>query len=459
MGRPLREVLKDPNVLEELRRDPERFVFKEAPSVVITMVSWPTHVRLRLEDMNSAAVLAGIPTNFPIAGPMSYVLEILSTTLNFTYKQVVPPDVTFGVRLPNGNWSGMIRQVFEKEVDMALGPFQVIESRNQVVDFTTPFYFDTLSFMVARGSDKIDPWGFLMPFTANVWGAFFLCLLAICLAHFVFDLTQNPPTRLAHKFGGIVFDYIRPPVNQTIRKKVKKNWNRPLVGSWTIMALLLNFCYVGNLQSMMALRYIPHPIQTVRDAIEASNRKLIIEYHTSYADILGRVPSGDLRKLDDQGKAGRYVNLKMRDFMSYYPLVKDKGYIQIFDVTTSLLYFNEYFSKTGRCDFYIAKEKFIPTLHSMVNRKNSPLTPAINARIHRIVESGMYKYWVFKNSNNITACANPPMKVVQMDPIGIGSIWGLAVIWAAGMTIAAIALTGEMAVAWLSTNKRLEDTK
>ncbi|XP_064103678.1 probable glutamate receptor isoform X2 [Macrobrachium nipponense] len=423
------------------------------------MVSWPTHTQLRLEDMNSAVVLAGIPTNFPIAGPMSYVLEILSTTLNFTYKQVVPPDVSWGVRSPNGTWSGMVRQVLEKEVDMALGPFQVIESRNQVIDFSTPFFFDTLSFMVARGSDKIDPWGFLMPFNPNVWGAFFLCLLAICLAHFACDLTQNPPTNLAHRFGSVVMDYIRPPMNQAIRKKVTKNWHRPLLGSWTILALLLNFSYEGNLRSLMALRYIPHPIQTVRDAIEATNRKLIIEHRTSFTDILGRIPSGDLRNLDDQGKAGRYVDLKMRDFMSYYPLVRDKGSIQIFDVTTSLLYFSEYFSMTGRCDFYIAKEKFIPTMYAMVNQKNSPLTPAINARIRRIVESGLYNYWVFRNSNNITACANPPMTIVLMDPIGIGSIWGLAVIWTAGMTVAAIAFTGEMAVAWLNRDSRSEDTK
>ncbi|XP_066937325.1 glutamate receptor ionotropic, NMDA 2B-like [Macrobrachium rosenbergii] len=214
MGLPLREVLTDPGVLEDLQRNPSGFMFKEAPSIVISMVSWPTHTRLRLEDMNSKTVLAGIPTNFLVAGPMSYVLGILATTMNFTYKQVVPRDVTSGVRLANGTWSGMVGQVVRKEADMALGPFQVIESRNQVIDYTVPFFFDTLSFVVARGSAKIDPWGFLMPFTANVWGAFFLSLLVISFSHFVFDIIQKPTSRLVQRFGSALFDYAQPPMGQ-----------------------------------------------------------------------------------------------------------------------------------------------------------------------------------------------------------------------------------------------------
>ncbi|XP_068221105.1 glutamate receptor ionotropic, delta-2-like isoform X1 [Palaemon carinicauda] len=395
MGRPLREVLEDPGVLEELKRNPEGFV----------------------------------------------------------YKQVVPPDVSWGVRSPNGTWSGMVRQVVQKEVDMALGPFQVIESRNQDIDFSIPFFFDTLSFMVARGSAEIDPWGFLMPFTASLWAAFFIGLLTIVLAHFLFDLTQGPTWKVLPRFGSLLFEYIQPPMGHALHRRATKSWHRPLLGSWVLVSLLLNVSYDGTLRSLMALRHIPHPIQTIGDAIKDTSRKLIIEHRTSFTDILGRVPSGDIRKLDDEGKKGRYIDLKMRDFMNYYPLVRDKGHIQIFDVSTSLLYFDEYFSLTGRCDFYIAKEKFIPTMYAMVNWKRSPLTPAIDARIRRLVEAGLYNYWVYNDSSNITACANPPMKVALMDPIGIGSIWGVSVIWAVGMTLATIVLIVEVMVSRLTGNK------
>ncbi|XP_066937339.1 probable glutamate receptor [Macrobrachium rosenbergii] len=176
------------------------------------MVSWPTHTRIGEEDYNSKAVLEGIPTNFPIEGPMSHMLEILSTSLNFTYKQVVPPDKSWGVRADNGTWSGMMRQVVQKEVNLALGPFTVISSRYEDSDMSIPFFFDKLAMLVGRGSAAIDPWSFAMPFTPVLWGILLVIMMGICLFHMLLESSYLPRTNRLRLFGGILFEYMQPPL-------------------------------------------------------------------------------------------------------------------------------------------------------------------------------------------------------------------------------------------------------
>ncbi|XP_068221047.1 glutamate receptor ionotropic, delta-2-like [Palaemon carinicauda] len=477
MGPSLDEVLRDQDVVDEMLTNPSSFRFKIAPTLILTMVSWPTHTRLALEDMNSPTVLAGIPTNFPIGGPMSEVLKILTTTMNFTYLQVVPPDVSFGTPYPNGSWSGMIRMLLDKKADVGLGPFQVIHSRSRVVDYTHAICYDILSLMDVRGIGATNPWGFLMPFTPSLWTWIFVGLLFCTFSDTLLDFRGWGKKNVISRFGNALLDYSMAPMGQAMCGRIH-GWRRPLVGFWVVVALMVNSMYDGSLRSLMSLRHVPHPIQTLQDAIKATDKKIIIEHRTSFTDIMScgiryrlmsllletflmpldwhpgpafvleppesEFLSGDVRKLDDAGKAGRYVDLKMRDFMAYAHLVERGDHLQIFDFMTASRYIALYFSQKAKCSFYFSKEKFIPTMYAMTIRKNSPLQKPMNARVIRIMEAGLYDYWMRNGVGNFTACLNPPTKVPSQDPLEFSSIWGLAVIWAAGMSVAAVCLVLEL---------------
>ncbi|XP_068221054.1 uncharacterized protein [Palaemon carinicauda] len=322
------------------------------------------------------------------------------------------------------------------EVDMGLGPFTTILSRFQAVDMSVPFFFDTLGILSARGSAAINPWGFLMPLKNTVWASLIASLLIVCIVHFLFEHFLQPEASWQKQFGRILFEYFQPPLDHALARNTWSVWQKPLLGSWILVSFLLNSSYSGNLKSMMALRYIGHPIQTVRDLIEDTNKKIIIEHRTSYLATVQAIPFGDINELNKVGEAGRYVDYKMRNFLSYSDKILRGDHVQIFDTTNSLYYRAKEFSRTGRCDFYLAKETFIPFVYSMIWQKGSLLTPAINVRIRKVVEAGLYNLWVSQNIDNVTACANPPMKVYLQDPIHLENIWGVAVIWGGGMLLA-----------------------
>ncbi|KAK7068944.1 hypothetical protein SK128_006016 [Halocaridina rubra] len=165
MSQPLSEILKDPKILKQLEENPGSFRFRDGASLVITMQFWPPHTILLQKDIKAKLGTEAIPTTFPVFGPMSKVLEVLSSSLNFTYKQLRPLDGSWGSMAANGTWSGMVGQVVRKEADLGLGPFAITQKRFRAIDLTIPIQYDTLGILVGKGSPSIDPWGFVLPMT------------------------------------------------------------------------------------------------------------------------------------------------------------------------------------------------------------------------------------------------------------------------------------------------------
>lgn len=50
------------------------------------------------------------------------------------------PDGNFGTMDENGNWNGIIKELIEKRADIGLTSLSVMAERENVVDFTVPYY-------------------------------------------------------------------------------------------------------------------------------------------------------------------------------------------------------------------------------------------------------------------------------------------------------------------------------
>ena len=51
--------------------------------------------------------------------------------------------------------------------------------RAEVVDYTRPMLVDYARILGRRGSPEVDPWGFLLPLSLNVWVALLVTLLVV----------------------------------------------------------------------------------------------------------------------------------------------------------------------------------------------------------------------------------------------------------------------------------------
>lgn len=102
------------------------------------------------------------------------LMNDISSILNFTYEIRPVSDGNFGSMDNEGNWNGMIKELKEKHADIALGALSVMAERENVVDFTVPYYdLVGISILMQRASTPTSLFKFLTVLENDVW----LCIL------------------------------------------------------------------------------------------------------------------------------------------------------------------------------------------------------------------------------------------------------------------------------------------
>ncbi|XP_042239056.1 probable glutamate receptor [Homarus americanus] len=416
---------------------PEKFDrFLQRPALKVTGEEFPPHVKLR-ETGNPPG------PRYQYSGAMIKVLELLAHSINFTYTIVRAPDGSFGNKLPDGTWTGMVGMVGRKEVDLGLGPFGISAVRTEVVDYTVPIMSDYLRILGGRGKPEVDPWGFLLPLAPAVW--------AVMLASLVLLLT----TVLLLSF---CFSVRVPMLSMYFRVLLQENtwvssdrwWERMVLGGWMIVMLVLTLSYSGNLMSLLAVRYIPQPFQFLRDLLEDPSTTMIWEYNTVYVSHFRTSTSGALREVRDAEGEERIDFVLATEYPTMLDQLVRKGpYVYVGEDLTIKVLMAQDFSNTGQCDFYTSREAFMPFLYCMIGSKNSPLVPAVSKRITWITEAGLYDHWMKSQDKNSTVCVRPPTKITVRTSLSLSNIWGMFVVFAGGNSLGLVVLCLELLTARL----------
>ncbi|KAK8407419.1 hypothetical protein O3P69_002148 [Scylla paramamosain] len=373
MEQPLREVLQDPEVVRGLTENPAFFRFPRRPVVAVGAVAWPPHVVM-------TSVAGG---RIVVSGAMGNVLQVLAQTLNFTYNIVIPEDGGWGSRRPNGSWTGMVGQLVRKEADLALGPFGVTVSRAEVIDYTLSFLMGDYTLLSRKGPPEIDPWGFLFPLTETVWAAVAAALVVAWLAA---TLVARRPryVNVLGWAGGVFLQHVRVFFNQGITWKAAYGLaGQTVLGSWMVMAAVVFWSYTGNLTSLLAVRHIPQPIQTLRDLLDDPGVTLYISANTLIIDTISRMEDGELREMYDLRNVGR---LK---YHSLFPVTKMR-----YGRESSL-----YTTLTHDMDIASARS---------------------------VVEAGLYDHWM-QQEMPATNCRYAPSVITVQEPLSLSNLWGLFV--------------------------------
>lgn len=98
------------------------------------------------------------------------LLDTLATSIGFDYNISLVPDQRFGNLVENGSWTGVVRELLEKRADIGLGSMSVMAERENVIDFTIPFYdLVGISIMMYIPPVDTDYFRFLNVMERDVW--------------------------------------------------------------------------------------------------------------------------------------------------------------------------------------------------------------------------------------------------------------------------------------------------
>lgn len=104
------------------------------------------------------------------------LMDTVASLANFDY--IIVEAEEHGRIDDDGNWSGIVRMLIDKEIDIGLATMQIMAERETVIDFTIPYY-DMVGYTVlmARPRPKSALFKFLTVLEADVWfcilGAYF----------------------------------------------------------------------------------------------------------------------------------------------------------------------------------------------------------------------------------------------------------------------------------------------
>ncbi|XP_042237318.1 uncharacterized protein LOC121876325 [Homarus americanus] len=219
--------------------------------------------------------------------------------------------------------------------------------------------------------------------------------------------------------------------------KTSSGRERLVVGGWMVVAMMLMWSYSGTLISLLAVRHVPQPLQSIRDVVDDSAVTVITKPDTIFTDIISKIKSGDLKDLNDLKYVGRVLYQLAKDNdQSMNTLVRHQRHVIIGPTLSADLLIANLFAKTGKCDFYKARQTFFTTHHCMIGQKGNPIVPAMSHRLRGLVESGVYEHWLFNSIPFMTSCRLSPSKITVKEALTLKSLWGTLVLLAAGLLLA-----------------------
>ncbi|XP_063869652.1 probable glutamate receptor [Scylla paramamosain] len=403
---------------------PDKFHrFVERPFLRLTAQEFPPHVVMQYR------AAPGGGTKLVFSGAMMSVLEVLAQSLNFSYDVVPPPDGSFGNRLPNGTVTGMVGMVVRQEVDLGLGPFGFSAVRTLIIDYTVPVVNDYLRILAGRGRPEVDPWGFLLPLAPLVWVGLVVALVVVMAIVLLL-------ARCVSLYPPALAPYVRVLLQENSWLPALWGWERLVLGGWMLAMLVVTQSYTGNLMSLLAVRYIPQPFQTLRALLDDSATTMIWEYNTAYVNYFRTTETGILREVRKMDAAGQVQYVLATEYSNMLRgEVRRGSHVFIGEDLTSKILMAQQFSETGSCDFYTSRESFMPFLYCMIGPKHSPLVQSVSKRITWITEAGLYDHWMGGFSSNSTVCERPPTKITVRTPLSLGNVWGMFAILVVGNAV------------------------
>ncbi|XP_071523914.1 LOW QUALITY PROTEIN: glutamate receptor ionotropic, delta-2-like [Panulirus ornatus] len=381
-------------------------------------------------------------------GRMANLVDYIARGMNFTYRYVRSIERTFGAKQKDGYWTGMVGMVLREEADFATGPFIMTPSRAEVVDFSWRLWTSDLRLLGAIGRPEVDPWGFALPLAPIVWSAILAALLVVPTLLVLPSHCLQLQVSREGKWLRNTFNFIRILLQQDMLQTGKWSWERLVLGVWMMMTLVLTRSYSGNLMSLLAVRHIPQPYHTLRDVLDDPTVAMIWQKNSAQEQYLRSVKSGIFREIADLEAEGRVKFQPQSQFReSVNTLLRRGDHVLAEPAATVRNLVIQDFSRTGRCDFYVSKEGFLPYSSSLISQKNSPLLHGLSKRVRSVTESGIYPYWVIGMLPNVTHCSRLPKKITVSTSLSAGNLWGMFVVLLGGHLGALLVFCLELFVA------------
>ncbi|XP_070395005.1 glutamate receptor ionotropic, kainate 2 isoform X3 [Dermacentor albipictus] len=383
------------------------------------------------------------------------LLRTIADLLGFNYELYLVPDKKFGVEnTTTGEWNGMVREIIDKNADLAVAPMTINYARESVIDFTKPFMNLGIGilFMLPSGM-PVKLFSFMSPLDVDIWLYVLAAYMLVSFTMFIVARfspyewrTPHPCVRDAgvmenqFSLGNSFWFTIVTLMHQGCDLNPKATSTRIVGTIWWFFTLILISSYTANLAAFLTVERMITPIESVEDLAEQSK----ISY--------GTLDSGSTMTFFRDSKMETYQ--KMWRFMENRPGVFVSSYE---DGVQRVLQGNYAFlMESTMLDFMVQRDCNLTQVGGLLDSKGygiatpmgSPWRDKISLAILDLQEKGVIqilynKWW---KSPGLTCNRDDKNKEGKANALGLANIGGVFVVLLCGLAVAILTAIMEFCI-------------
>lgn len=306
------------------------------------------------------------------------LIRFFSQIFRIPYRVLIPTDGEFGVKLPNGNWSGMLGLVEKGEVDLAVGSIAITEERFKSFKFSYPYLFSDVTFM----TDKLEPLSnssiLLLPFSLTSW--IFLLMFMLSVSFLLLIVSSKKQT-----YNDVLFKVFGSVMGHVVRIKSEKSYMRLILGLWLVFIFIIMIIYRALLLSVLSFPPLTG-ITNTADLTRATEKNLIKCYNykgSIYSQILLK---SDLKSWKSVGhciqrSASSSDVRKARNVEdAFFKASPKKAFI---GSRYNLIYYER--------DYFISEDSFFNVMVAFPTSRNFCCLEYLNKIVHRFYAAGIFQ--------------------------------------------------------------------
>ncbi|XP_074095808.1 ionotropic receptor 25a [Cotesia typhae] len=415
------------------------------------------------------------------------LLKEIQGIMNFEYELYESPDGNFGAINEQGEWNGMIKELIDKHADIALGTLSVMAERENVVDFTVPYYdLVGISILIRKKKEETSLFNFLTVLNQTVWlcilGAYFFTSFLM----WIFDRWspysyQNNREKYKDDEEKRVFHlkeclwFCMTSLTPQGGGEAPKNLSGRLVAAtWWLFGFIIIASYTANLAAYLTVARLEQPIESLDDlskqykvqyspikpseAYTYFERMAAIEHKfyqiwkdMSLNDSLSEIERAKLA-VWDYPVSDKYTKMFNQMIVAGFPKTKEEAINRVRKQVDE--YNNTEFAFIGdateirylemtTCDLISIGDEFSRKPYAIAVQQGSPLKDQLNNAILKLLNQRKLEFfkskWWSRNPNR----RNCEKESSQSDGISIENIGGVFIVIFAGILLACCTLAFE----------------
>ncbi|CAK1555436.1 unnamed protein product [Leptosia nina] len=206
------------------------------------------------------------------------LIEEIRQIVKFDYEISLVPDGSYGKMDENGNWNGIIKELIEKRADIGLSSLSVMAERENVVDFTVPYYdLVGITILMKLPRTPTSLFKFLTVLENDVWFSILAAYFFTSFLMWVFDKWspysyqnnrekyKDDDEKREFTLKECLWFCMTSLTPQGGGEAPKNLSGRLLAATWWLFGFIIIASYTANLAAFLTVSRLDTPIESLDD--------------------------------------------------------------------------------------------------------------------------------------------------------------------------------------------------